>query len=272
NKEILSKETDQTQKTCPLNEKYNKIAVSMSYTPVLSEKCPNSQNTDTHSQPKTSSFENQMPSLQENFSIEIPPNLPLQPSKSPKQKLRINIQTIKRRRTYKKRLRFCFSGLENKELSKCEIICSKLTKKFKDFDIVESIEEATHLFVKLNEEKLCTRRYKYLYAGLAGIPIIDCEFLRKLKKDYNIHQFYNFIPHGDKIFGRSTLPQNCFKENRKIFEKAIFFMEGIKITKECEQLIAIAGGLKRKGTKQPDDIELTNQKEIFDYISANEFL
>lgn len=150
---------------------------------------------------------------------------------------------------------FCTSSLL---FSQKEIIRRhKKLLKNKNIRFTGLIQKATHLVVK---NYLCSRTYKYMFAGIKGIPIIAFDFLeqlihfyvnKKTKKIENLsdsqetnnslnaahkitrkilenQQWWWFTIEGDIINGPNTFIDNWRKKSQKIFKNVVF-----QLKKEC---------------------------------------
>lgn len=189
---------------------------------------------------------------------------------------KISIKIVKREhlpiQTEFQRIRFCFSGFKKYEkLEEIDNFIQKLKLKLKNFKRVDKVADATHLIVN-TKEGACARSYKFLEAGLLGLPIVCFEFLEVFYQTLDTNKAFEYLVNEDNGYGKSTLSLNVFRKDLKLFQNVTFYLSGCEITPECYNLVKLAGGKIRSNEKQEDDIEIIDQVEIFDYISSNKIL
>lgn len=204
-------------------------------------------------------------------SPHFPPNLLCETQKTKSTMIKIPVRTVRRKVNKRIRLRFCFSHLKKWQINYIENTLYLIKTCFFDYENVNCVAKATHLIVN-SADGFCLRTYKYLYAGLRGIPILSFDFYLDFVRNLDITIFYKYIIRGDTGRGISTLPLNIFRSDKKIFQNITFYFKDCEISQECQHLISLAGGTIRNGSKQPDDIEIIHAVEIYDYISANNYL
>lgn len=200
-------------------------------------------------------------------------NPPTKPKPTPRQKnfFFIPVRTKKRRNSLSMEIKFCFSDLEDAQWIYVEKTLNSIFSKFRKFKMVKCVSQATHLIVN-TKNGICTRTYKYLYAGLKGIPILEFNFYYQFVKTSDLSIFSKYLVIGDTGRGLSTLSSNVFRSDKRLFKNVTFYFKDLSISSDCKRLIELAGGQIRKGNKEDDDIEIDHVVEIYDFISANNIL
>ncbi|ELQ76213.1 putative BRCT protein [Trachipleistophora hominis] len=146
-------------------------------------------------------------------------------------------------------------------------------KKYKNIFLCRRMsDQVTHLIVNTEGNK-CIRSYKYLYAGLRGIFILNFAFFIDFENQIESRcSWYQFLVDGDLAYGTNSLSTNIFRKDNLIFENVNFIMDKRTTNYQVAKLVQLGGGTINSKQDHFVNITIDHPCEIYDYISSNKKL
>lgn len=167
----------------------------------------------------------------------------------------------------------CFSNLTKDQISYVATMFPIYKQRYGNLFLCKRISaQVTHLIIN-TKQNMCIRSYKYLYAGLHGIYILNFDFFVNFCQQENyVPAEYLFFIDGDLTYGRTTLAKNALRKTNLIFSGINFIIDEKQVSNKLLNLVALGGGFVNAEINSLVFIKIDNPRTIYDYISANEKL
>lgn len=167
----------------------------------------------------------------------------------------------------------CFSNLNEYQHRYVAKKFKMYKKKYKRIFLCKKMStKVTHLIINTSSN-MCIRSYKYLYAGLRGIYILNFAFFIDLENQMEEKcSWYQFFVDGDLSYGMNSLSTNVLRKDNLIFERVNFAIDRKKTSYQLTKLVQLGGGTINSKKNIDINITIDHPCEIYDYISSNKRL